>query len=168
MHTVEKGLQHWFWQVNNQLDIRVLTVRKFPKDKKNYTISPQPIPYCETKLYNFNYVIYKVYIYASSPSNLILLIWITVFSCRVYVVVGHRAVCCRVYVVVGHRAVLFVTGFGNLPVHGRCCRNLYLTLLCSFYCWRGYCNVLDSSLCRTARWGIKDPSFRIMFVYHVT
>jgi len=34
----------------------------------------------------------------------------------VYVVVGHRAVCCRVYVVVGHRAVLFVAGFGNLPV----------------------------------------------------
>jgi len=47
----------------------------------------------------------------------------------VYVVVGHRAVCCRVYVVVGHRAILFVAGFGNLPVQGRCCRNLDLTLI---------------------------------------
>ena len=73
-----------------------------------------------------------------------------------------------VYVVVSHRAVLFVAGFGNLPVQGRCCQNLDLTLLCCFYCRRGYCNVLDSSLCRTARWGIKDPSFRIMFLYHVT
>ena len=83
---------------------------------------------------------------------------------------GCQPSCCLfgVDVVVGHRAVLFVAGFESLPVQGRCCRNLDLTLLCSFYCRRGYYNVLDSSLCRTARWGIKDPSFRIMFVYHVT
>ena len=47
-----------------------------------------------------------------------------------YVVVGRRAVCCQVYVVVGRRAVLFVAGFGNLPVQGRWCQNLDLTLLC--------------------------------------
>jgi len=83
---------------------------------------------------------------------------------------GCRPSCCLfgVDVVVVHHAVLFIVGFESLPVQGRCCRNLDLTLLCSFYCRRCYCNVLDSSLCRTARWGIKDPSFHIMFVYHVT
>ena len=82
---------------------------------------------------------------------------------------GCRPSCCLfgVDVVVVHHAVLFIVGFESLPVQGRCCRNLDLTLLCSFYCRRCYCNVLDSSLCRTARWGIQDPSFRIMFVYPV-
>ena len=66
---------------------------------------------------------------------------------------GCRPSCCLfgVDVVVGHRAVLFIAGFGSFPMQGRCCQNLDLTLLRSFYCRRGYCNILNSSLCRTAR-----------------
>ena len=45
--------------------------------------------------------------------------------------VGHHAV--HIYVHVGHRVVGFLTGFGNLTVQGRCCRNFVLTVLCFFF-----------------------------------
>jgi len=59
-------------------------------------------------------------------SNLVMTFMPDLLMCRslcwIYWYVGHRAT----NVVAGLRADVFLTGFGNLPVQGRCCQNFQL------------------------------------------
>ena len=66
----------------------------------------------------------------------------------------------------------FVVGFSYLTVEGRCCRNLQLTLLCSFVAGETIAKIIPHRprliTLEDSKTRHHTPLFRMMFVYHIT